>query len=200
MDFLFSYINDFLLFTDQFYLRSYFLYFIFLFIYSTSSLPGFLIFVALSGYLYGAYYGYLISIISLTFGSLIFFLISKKFFKYFFYKYYEKYSNNINQYINKSSVEYLIIFRMIPGPPLALQNFLLSLLNINISKFLIVTFIGFTPYIFASSFIGNKISNINLIKELKFRDILSLDIIIFILFLLIVLFVRIKFKNKKKPS
>ena len=200
MDFLFSYFNEFLLFTNQFYLRSYFIYFIFLFLYATTSLPGFIIFAALSGYLYGAYYGYFISIISITFGSLVFFLISKKFFKYFFYKYYEKYSNNINKYIQKSSIEYLIIFRMIPGAPLGIQNFLLSLLNINISKFILVTTIGFTPYIFASSFIGNKINNINLIKELKFNDILSLDLIILILIVFVILFVRIKYKNKKKPS
>lgn len=200
MDFLFSYFNNFLLFTEQFYLRSYFIYFIFLFLYAAFSLPGFLIFAALSGYLYGAYYGYLISIISITLGSLVFFLISKKFFKYFFHKYYEKYSNNINKYIQQSSSEYLIIFRMIPGPPLGLQNFLLSLLNINISKFILITSIGFTPYIFASSFIGNKINNINLIKKLKFNDILSWDIILLIVILLIILSVRIKYKNKKKPS
>ncbi|PPR45281.1 MAG: hypothetical protein CFH16_00823 [Alphaproteobacteria bacterium MarineAlpha5_Bin6] len=200
MDFLFSYINEFLLYTNEFYLRSYFLFFIFLFLYATTSFPGFIIFSALSGYLYGTYYGYLISIISLTLGSLVFFLISKNFFKFFFYKYYEKYSNNINKYIQKSSIEYLIIFRMIPGAPLGIQNFLLSLLNINISKFIFVTFIGFTPYIFASTFIGNKINNINLIKELKFNDILSLDLIILIVILLVILFVRIKYKNKKKPS
>ena len=37
-------------------------------------------------------------------------------------------ANQINLYIKKSTFEYLIIFRIIPGPPLMLQNFFLSML------------------------------------------------------------------------
>ena len=167
MDFFLSYFNDLLLYTKDNFLISLLIYFIFLFFYSSFSIPGLVVFIALSGYLFGIFYSYLISIISITLGSLIFFLLSKFFFQYFFLHYYEKYTNSINKYISKSTTEYIIIFRMIPGTPLMLQNLILSLLDISITKFCLATLIGFTPIIYVIAFIGNRIKDIHLIKDLS---------------------------------
>ena len=197
MNFLFYYLNEVILFSENRFFITVLIYFFFLFFYSVFSIPGLVIFIALSGYLFGIYYSYLISIIAITVGSLVFFLFSKFFFKYFFLRYYQKYSKNIDKYISKSTTEYIIIFRMIPGPPLMLQNIILSILNISILKFFLTTLVGFTPIIFMTVFIGNKIRDIQSIKQLSISDIISADFLFLISLIIILLIIRIKYKNNK---
>ena len=195
MKFFFSLLENMLLYTQDNYFISIFFFFLFLLFYSIISFPGLLIFTSISGYLFGIYYGFIISILSATLGSLVFFFLSKIFFKYFFIQYYEKYAQNINKYISHSTVEYLIIFRLIPGLPLMVQNIILSLLDISIFKFFIVTFIGFTPVFFISVFIGNKIKNFQLIKGISSQDFFTWDFIFIISLLVLILVLRIKLKK-----
>ncbi len=197
MDFLLSYLNDILILSENNFFIALLLYFFFIFFYSVFSLPGLVIFVALSGYLFGIYYSYIISIIAITLGSFFFFLFSKFFFKYFFFNLYQKYSRNIDKYISQSNIEYIIIFRLIPGTPLMLQNLILSILNISTLKFFFATLVGFTPIIFMTGFIGNKIRDIQLIKNISMNDILSRDFIFVILLLIFLLIIRIKYKKNK---
>ena len=195
MEFFFSLIQDILSYTQDNYFISILVFFLFLLCYSVFSLPGLLIFTSMSGYLFGIYHGFIISILSITFGSLVFFILSKIFFKYFFIDYYEKYAQNINKYISNSTVEYLIIFRLLPGLPLMVQNTILSLLDISISKFLLATFFGFTPIMLISVFIGNKIKNIQPIKEIFSQDIFTWDFVMIIFVLILLLILKIKFKK-----
>ena len=113
MDSPLSFLETILLYSQDNYFVSILFFFFFLFFYSAISLPGLIVFISISGYLFGMYYGFVISLLSITFGSLVFFFLSKNFFKYFFIQYYEKYAQNINKYISNSSIEYLIIFRFI---------------------------------------------------------------------------------------
>jgi len=196
MEFFFSSLQTILLYSQDNFFISILLFFLFLLCYSMLSLPGLLIFITMSGYLFGIYYGYVVSILSITFGSLAFFILSKIFFKYFFIKYYEKYAQNINKYISHSTLEYLIIFRLIPALPLMVQNIILSLLDITIFKFLLASFIGFTPIQLTAVIIGNKIKNIQLIKEISGQDIFTLDIVLVICVFILLLILKIKFKKK----
>ena len=195
MDFFFSLLQNILLYSQDNYFISILFFFFFLLCYSILSLPALIIFTSMSGYLFGIYHGFIISILSITFGSLLFFILSKIFFKYFFIKYYEKYAQNINKYISSSTVEYLIIFRLVPGLPLMAQNMILSLLDISIFKFLLATFIGFIPIISLSVFIGNKIKDIQLIKEISGKDLFTWDIVVIISILILFLILKIKFKK-----
>ena len=195
MDSPLSFLETILLYSQDNYFVSILFFFFFLFCYSAISLPGLIIFISISGYLFGMYYGFVISILSITFGSLVFFFLSKTFFKYFFIQYYEKYAQNINKYISNSSIEYLIIFRLMPGPPLMLQNIILSLLDIPIYKFLLSSFLGFIPVVFISVFIGNKIMDVQLIKEITSKDIFTWDFVLFVSLLLLLLILRIKSKK-----
>ena len=70
LDFLNTYINT----NFNF---SIFVFFIFLLVYNTFSIPGNLIFFVSAGYFFGIYIGYIISILSIVFGSFIFFTASK---------------------------------------------------------------------------------------------------------------------------
>ena len=196
MEFFFTLIQDILSYSQDNYFISILAFFFFLICYSVFSLPGLLIFTCMSGYLFGIYHGFIVSILSVTFGSLIFFILSKNFFKYFFIKYYKKYAQNINKFISHSSLEYLIIFRLVPGLPLMAQNIILSLLDIPKFKFLLASFIGFTPIILISVFIGNKIKNIQLFKKISSQDIFTWDVVLIISVLILFLILKIKFKKK----
>ena len=195
MEFFFSLLQNILLYSQDNYFISILFFFFFLLCYSNFSLPGLIIFTCMSGYLFGIYYGFIISILSVTLGSLVFFFLSKIFFKYFFIEYYEKYAQNINKFISHSSLEYLIIFRLVPGLPLMAQNIILSLLDIPKFKFLLATFIGFTPIFLTSVIIGNRIKNIQLIKGITGQDLLTWDIVLIISVLILFLILKIKFKK-----
>ena len=106
----------------------------------------------------------------------------------------------MDKFIKDSSIEYLIIFRMIPGPPLMLQNILLSLFDISVYNFIISTIVGATPIIFFSIMIGNKINNLVSVNNITVTDILTWDLLIIILLIVIIIITRIIYKNKNKKS
>jgi len=172
------------------------IFFIFLLVYNTFSIPGNLIFFASAGYFFGIYIGYIISILSIVLGSLIFFTVSKLFLKKLFINIYGKYSEKINKYISNSSIEYLILFRMIPGPPLMIQNLCLSMLRIHFIKFMLSSFIGFSPIIFIAVYCGSKIKSIETVKNISIKSIISSDFLFFIGLMIFLLSLRIIFKKK----
>ena len=168
----------------------------FIFFYSALSLPGMLIFIVFAGYVFGLFWGFLICVISATLGSFCFFIVSQHVLSKYFSRIYSKYSNQINLYIKKSTFEYLIIFRIIPGPPLMLQNFFLSMLKISNYKFIFSTFIGLFPVMFFSIYLGNKIKDLGTISNISSSDIFTWDLILTIMLFISVLVVMILLKNK----
>jgi len=172
------------------------IFFIFLLVYNTFSVPGNLIFVASAGYFFGIYIGYIISILSIVLGSLIFFTVSKLFLKKLFTNVYDRYSTKINKYISNSSIEYLILFRMVPGPPLIMQNVCLSIVKISSIKFILTSFIGFSPIIFVAVYVGSKIKSLESIKNITMNSILSRDVLIIVGIMIFFLSLRIIFKKK----
>ena len=181
---------------DNNFLLSAFLFFIFLVIYNSFSLPGNLFFFLSSGFFFNLYIGFLINILSIVIGSLIFFIFSKLFFKFFLSKFYNKYSNKITKIIKNSSYEYLILLRLISLFPLMVQNLCLSILNISKTKFIITTFIGFIPIMFLAAFIGNEISNFVELKNFKIKDLFSSNFLFIFLLLISIIILRIFFKKK----
>ena len=180
------------------YIFSFLILFLFLVVYNTLAIPGNIILMVATGYFFSLYLGFLICISSLTISSFIFFLFAKKIFKIFIPSYVEKYSSKAKDYIKNSSLEYLILFRIIPGPPLFLQNLILSFLNIDKVKFIISSLIGFTPTTIICVYIGHQINNFNNIKSITFSKIFSFDFFLLLFFIGVILFVRIIYLNKKK--
>lgn len=172
------------------------LYFLFSFLFFTFSLPGSLIIILASSFFFGFITGFIINITTIVLGSLCFFLFFKNIFKKYFNKQIEKFSDKLNKIIKKSSFEYLVLLRLIFGVPLFVQNLFLSTLNISKTKFIISSFIGFTPYFLLFSFIGNQFSNLIEVKEFQLSNILSFELILIFLILIIFLLLRIFFKFK----
>ena len=168
-------------------------------LYNSFSLPGNPIFMTSAGFLYGIGIGFSVSIIGIVLGSLIFYLFVSFLFKKFFPAFYSKYSSKAHSYLSDSTFEYLIIFRMIPGFPLIVQNLVLTILKIDKLKFIISSIIGFSPLVFAFVYFGKQLNNISKLKSFTFSDIFSLEILILIFLLILLISIRIVYV-KKRPS
>ena len=165
-------------------------------LYNSFSLPGNPIFMTSAGFLYGIGIGFSVSIIGIVLGSLIFYLFVSFLFKKIFPSFYNKYSSKAHSYLSKSTFEYLIIFRMIPGFPLIVQNLVLTILKINKLKFIISSIIGFSPLVFAFVYFGNQLNNISKLKSFTFSDIFSLEILILIFLMILLISIRIVYVKK----
>ena len=182
-------------FVSTYYISSFCLFFIISTLYFTFSLPGGIIILLSSGFFFGFIGGFFLNIISICLGSLIFIIFSKTLIKGLFEKYYVKFSDKLSTYIKSSSYEYLILIRLIIGPPLLFQNICISLLNISKTKILITSFIGFTPLMLLFSYLGSHVSNIIELKAFTIADIFTSEIIIIFVLIISILFFRIFIKK-----
>tara|TARA_B100000965_G_C19389834_1_gene668469 strand:- start:343 stop:807 length:465 start_codon:yes stop_codon:yes gene_type:complete len=148
-----------------------------------------------SGFFFGLLEGFIINIFSVSLGSLIFITFSKTILNKLFQKYYIKFSGKLTNFIKNSSYEYLILLRLIIGPPLIFQNICISLLNISKVKIFISTFIGFTPLMLLFTYIGSYSSNFIELKSFTFSNVFSLEILFIIGFFILLIFLRIYFKK-----
>ena len=196
IDVIFNFLFQFDLIIDNNFTLSLIIYFIFSILFFTFSLPGSLIIILASSFFFGFFVGYLINIISVTLGSLFFFLFFKIIYKKYANKKLEKFSNKLNKIIKKSSLEYLILLRLIFGVPLFIQNLFLSTLEISKKKFILSSFLGFSPYMLIFSFIGDQFSTFIDIKSFNLGDILSLEFISIFLIIIFFLLLRIFLKFK----
>ena len=187
-----SYLNNII---SVYYFYSLFLYFIFLILFFTFSLPGGLIVVIASGFFFGFIQGFFINIISISLGSLFFIIFSKNLLSKMFNKYYLKFSDKLSGYIKNTSIEYLILVRLFIGPPLAFQNICISLLNVSKMKIFLTTIIGFIPQMLLFSYIGSYVSNIIELQSIVFSEIFSKEILFSIGLLIFLTLLRIYFKK-----
>lgn len=182
-------------FVSTYYIFSFCIFFIISTLYFTFSLPGGIIILLSSGFFFGFIGGFFLNIISICFGSLIFIIFSKTLIKGLFEKYYVLFSDKLSTYIKSSSYEYLILIRLIIGPPLLFQNICISLLNISKTKILITSFIGFTPLMLLFSYLGSHVSNIIELKAFTIANIFTSEIIIIFVLIISILFFRIFIKK-----
>jgi len=196
MDFFFSFLDIINSYIQNYYYLSLFIFFLFLLIYFSFSLPGGPILLLASGFFFGFLIGFIINIVSIVLGSLIFFIVSKFLFKNLLKNYYEIYSLKLTNIIKKSSYEYLILLRLIVGAPLFIQNLCLSILNISKVKFIISSSIGFSPFMVLFSYLGNQLSDLIQVKKFNLIEVFTFELLIIFLILIIVILLRIFYKNK----
>ena len=171
------------------------LYSFFLVIFFTFSLPGVTVVVMSSGFFFGFFLGFIINIFAISIGSLFFVLFSKSLFQKLFKKNFIKYSSKISHLIKNSSFEYLIILRLIIGPPLIVQNICLSLMNVSKIKIFVSTFVGFIPIIGFLSYIGSYLNNLIDLKKTNFDNLISMELLLILFFLIFLLLLRIYLKK-----
>ena len=180
---------------DIYYFYSFILYFFITLIFFSFSLPGGLLVCLASGFFFGFIPGYIINVFSASLGSLISIFLFKTILKRLFNKYYLKYSEKFTGYLKNSSYEYLILFRLIFGIPLVVQNIGISMLKVSNTTIFISSFIGFSPIMLIFSYSGIYVSDIIYLNELTLSKIFSLEIILILLILITLMIFKIYYKK-----
>ena len=116
------------------------------------------ILVLAAGFLFGAYLGTVIVVITLALGSSLTYIIANYFFKDLIK---EKFTNKFKFLEEKiKSNEFFVIFilRIIGGIPIQIQNVLPVLFNVKLKNFFLAS-IGFVPQAFVFSSLGAGLEN-----------------------------------------
>ena len=114
----------------------------------------------ISGILFGKWLGTAISVLSISVGALILYLIASFFFKDLVRNLLEKkYLKYINLF-RKNEFNYLLAFRLAGGlgVPFGPQNVLPVIFNIKKMNYFIASFLGFIPTFFISNTIGSGLN------------------------------------------
>jgi len=162
-------------------------------------LPFITFFQIFSGFVFGVYFGTLVSIISILIGSYVIYLYPINKINISFQKNNNTNIENLLKEIKKKEFFYLLLIRVMPGVPFFLQNLLPSYLKVNLIKFLTSTIIGFLPICFLINFFGAELNqNIFLQEsfEINFQKNKFYYLPIFILFL--IYFLKNLIKNRFK--
>ncbi len=154
--------------------------------------------VIISTILFDFHTAIMLSLITLSTGATLVYVIVKVNFLDTLQKKYLNLKNKIGSLFSKNQLISMILFRAIGGIPFQLQNLLPGLFNINYKNYFIGTIIGLTPQVFFLGSLANGISK-GITTNLSTLDLLYReDIYLPILGLLILLIVG--FLVRKKMS
>ncbi len=157
-----------------------------------------------SGFIFGKWFGTLISVLSLTIGCALLYILANYYFSDLIKK---KLTDKIFKYknlFNKNEFFYFMIFRFTGGGgiPFAIQNILPVIFNMKIKNYIYSTFLGIIPALFILNSLGAGIESIigqkedlNLIKIISNQEI-YIPILGFIFLLITSFLLRKKFFKK----
>ena len=155
----------------------------------------------ISGILFGQWLGTIISVISISIGTLILYIIGNYFFKDLVEKILEKKFQKYIQLFQKNEFYYFFVYRFIGGlgVPFGLQNLLPVLFSMKKMNYFFSSFFGFIPGFFIFNTIGSglnkyieKSDSFNLI-ELLFSPEIYFPILMFTGLMIISLFIKRRF-------
>ena len=157
----------------------------------------------ISGIFFGKWTGTFVSVISISLGALILYVIANFFFRDLINKLLEKkFSKYINLFKN-NEFYYFFIFRLVGGfgLPFPLQNTLPVIFNMKKINYFFASILGFVPSMFIMATVGSGINrfikqsdSFSLINLVLSKEI-YLPIVSFIIFLLISFLIKKKFFN-----
>lgn len=114
----------------------------------------------IGGYVFGPYLGFLLSLISLTVGSVIPFFIARKTGKAFTERLLAERLPGIQRYnrmVKENGFLTVVFFRVVPTLPISAVNFIFGLSKVRFRDFLLGSVAGFAPTLLVLSFIGDMI-------------------------------------------
>ena len=158
-----------------------------------------------AGFVFGKWWGIVISLLATTLGATLLYLLAKVFFTELIKEKLEKKFLNFKDFFKKNELFYFTLFRFVGGGgmPYGIQNVLPVLFNISTKNYFLGTLIGGGPPMFISVALGAGIENfIDKNNKLSFFElILSPDIYLpilgFIAIVIIAFFIKkIFFKTK----
>ena len=154
-----------------------------------------------SGILFGKWIGTIISIISISIGALILYIIANFFFRDTVKKILEQKFKKYIQLFQKNEFYYFFLYRFIGGlgVPFFLQNILPVLFNMKKKNYFFSSLFGFVPSFFVFNTIGAGLNNyIEKSENFSFLELVLLPeiyfpILMFIVLIIISLLIKKKF-------
>ncbi len=115
-----------------------------------------------TGFLFGKFFGTIISVLSFTFGCTLLYLFANQFFKDYITDKFLTKITKFKELFNKNEFYYFMLFRFAGGGgiPFAIQNVLPVIFNMKVKNYFFSTLIGLLPTVFIMCAIGSGIENI----------------------------------------
>ena len=154
----------------------------------------------ISGVLFGKWVGTMISVLSISTGALILYLIANFFFKEIVHNLLEKKFKKYLNLFKKNEFYYFFAFRLAGGLaiPFGLQNILPVIFNIKKTSYFFASFFGFIPTFFIMNSIGaglneyvKQADNFSIINLFLNKEIYS-PIILFIIVMIVSMIIKKK--------
>ena len=116
----------------------------------------------IAGFLFGKFFGTLISVFSFTIGCTILYVFANQYFRDFILNRFSVKIKKFKELFNKNEFFYFMIFRFAGGGgiPFAIQNLLPVIFNMKVKNYFFSTFIGLFPMVFIMCAIGSGIESI----------------------------------------
>tara|TARA_B100000029_G_C17223374_1_gene832564 strand:- start:47 stop:766 length:720 start_codon:yes stop_codon:yes gene_type:complete len=111
--------------------------------------------VIAAGFLFGPYLGTVIGLISMSIGATLIYSLANFFFKDFIKEKFLKRFKNLESRFRNKELTYMIIYRVIGGTPLQLQNLIPCMFSVRVKNYFIGSFVGFIPQIFIMANLGS---------------------------------------------
>ena len=154
----------------------------------------------ISGIFFGKWLGFTISLISITTGALILYIIANFFFKELVSSYLEKRFSKYIYLFKKNEFYYFFAFRFLGGLgiPFGLQNTLPVIFDMKKTNYFFASLFGFIPHFFIWNTIGSGINNyIEQSEKFSLLNlILSKEIYIPVIFIMLLLIISFFLKSK----
>ena len=144
---------------DNSFLAAFYFFLVYLLV-AVISLPGTTVLSVSGGFLFGFIKGLIISLLAVSIGSCLAFLITRYFLRDFFVKKAGSKLERIYNHLRKDEVYYLFAFRLFPFTPLFFTNMLMGLTSIRLNLFFIVSFIAFLPTLSIYVNMGSQLSRL----------------------------------------
>ena len=180
------------------YLISIFFFYLFWLFMLSIILPVSAIMIIFSSFLFSPYISIPISLLIITTGGVLNFLLLKKIVISRIFKKANFFLKKINMRFKNNEIQYLLLLRLIPMPYI-IQNSIIVILKVNLRMFTITTFIAITPFVVLYSLAGFKLKEI-ISKEgpIDINDLTNYENFIIIGLLIIFIIISIVLKKKIK--
>ena len=161
-------------------------------------LPVSAVMIIFASFLFSPYVSIPISILIITIGGGLNFLLLKKIFVSRIFEKANFFIKKINMKFKDNEFQYLLLLRLIPIPYI-IQNSIAVILKVNLRMFIITTVIGITPFVALYSLAGFKLKEI-ITKEgsIELNDLINYENFIIIGLLVIFIIISIILKKKIK--
>ena len=115
-----------------------------------------------AGFVFGKWWGILITLTSTTLGATLLYVLVGYFFRDMIEEKLAPKFSKLREFFNKNDIVYFMSYRFVGGggTPYAVQNILPILFNMPLKNYVIATFIGSMPSMFVTVSLGSGIENI----------------------------------------